>query len=114
VETIRDEQVDAFRQAKQEAFVERAIAFARQAFPKETAPYGDEQMSAAVEIASDRAFGYGLRSELDHIRYLGLMFSLGPEFDSQEEWKWIREILDDQDLKPEEKMPAILEKGRQQ
>ena len=106
--TLREDQIKALRGAKAAEFVERAVAFARETLPQRTEELSDEELSRLAETAIEKAVGYGLRSELDYIRYLGLMLTLAIDFDEQEPWRWVRKILEDPTLLPEEKLPEVL------
>jgi hypothetical protein len=108
--TIRAAQMNALSAAKQEDFVRRGVAYAREAMAKKVEDLDDEQLADTVRAACAKAGSYGFVSELDHIRFLNFMFSLGPDFDTDPRWPWIREILGDQKQEPSDRMAAFMER----
>lgn len=103
---IRNEQLQAFVPQLEEAFIARAIAHVRSAFPDRCAALGSADVTQSVVSATRKARGFGLSREVDILRYLNLMFTFGVDFDTL---PWATAVLNDMRLGSDAKIDELME-----
>ena len=84
---IRAAQMAALEQARWDAFVDTACAYASAHWPHEPEP------RARVERALARGRGHGLVAEFDLLRWVGLDLALGADFERDPARPWAAEVL---------------------
>ena len=109
--TIRREQREAFRAYMRQAFEERLIRHVAAQFPARCRALGIKRVQERVHYGVDVALCYGLKSKRDVSRYINLMFTLGPDFDSDQRLPWAARILEDEFLAPPDKMNVLYRKA---
>jgi len=87
-----------FSKVNVKTFQEHAIAHLEKVLPERCAQAGPQSVRESVETAFQKARGYGLKTELDILRYLNLMYVLGFGFDTDSRYPWAHEILTDSTL----------------
>jgi hypothetical protein len=108
---IRQEQLDAFSRYMEDQFAERAVAHLKSRFPAACAKMGEPGLRQLVRDGSMRAESYAIESERDTVRFLELLFIIGPEFDlpgkASATASWARPMLEDRDPRPDEKLRKV-------
>ena len=108
---IRKEQMEAFARQAREQFIHDSIAHIRTVLPDEYAFLGDSRVRESVDLALQRADGYGITDTYDVLRYLNLMYSLGFDFDRDEQYDWAAGILTDKSLSSRTRMDLLVERA---
>ena len=108
--TIREEQMEVFRQAARPRFVERMMEHLRVTYTEQTAQVSDPALQADVENGIECASGYGIETKYEIQQFLECRIELGPDFDTAPETAWAGEILHDGQMSAEEKMDAITDR----
>jgi len=103
---IRAAQMKALAEVAEKAFVERASDYLRETFPEKCAELGPEAVHRWVRSGLEKARGYGLRLDVEVLRYLNLMYTFGWDFDRL---PWAAEILDDTEVSAAGKIEELME-----
>jgi hypothetical protein len=106
---IRKEQMAAFSRDLWVRFEWQALAHVRRCFPDHVRTLGEEDTMLRVQDGLRRAQNHGFESEHDLLRFLNVMFVLGVDFDSAEEYSWTREILESRASSPSCRMDELME-----
>src|SRR5262245_5716804 len=106
---IRNEQMAVFSREQWVRFEWQALAHVRHCFPDQWRTLGEGDTMLRVQDGLRRAQNYGFESEYDLLRFLNVMFTLGVDFDSAEEYSWTREILDSRESSPSSRMDELME-----
>lgn len=106
---IRSEQMEALEQAQRRRFEDEAVAHVRSIWRDAAAQQDDDAVRTAVRRAFARAAEYGFDEEYDQLRYLNLVYALGPDFD--ERLPWATTILADHDRPPRSRMDELTERA---
>jgi hypothetical protein len=77
--TIRDEQIQAFRDAQWERFLGTLLAQARSEYPEVTSEQDDETLLKLLRTAAETAPQHGMFQEADICRYCLLAVWLGAD-----------------------------------
>ena len=91
---IRDAQMDRLSEVAEERFVERVRVFLRSSWPDACAALGDDGVRASVRRGMTQAARFGIATERDIVRYVNVMYLLGPDFCEEPDRDWARRILD--------------------
>lgn len=92
---IRQEQMDVLASVQLRRFEQEAIAHIHEFWSDQAKGQGDEGVRALVDHAMQRTDAYSIEEEVDVLRYINLMYSLGAEFDI--DLPWAAEILASED-----------------
>lgn len=106
---IRTDQMKVFGQAAMQDFANRMLTHIQQSFPEHFESLGEDNCHELIRHGIDQAAYYGITSEIDVARYINLSVVLGPDFDSDERYPWIRQILKDPRIKPGQKVQKIFD-----
>ena len=106
---IRESQMAALGRDLLDHFDFVALAHVKECFPEVCAEIGDDTALNYVSSGLKRARAYGLESEYDLFRFLNLIFTLGGDFDSGEEYPWVRPILQNTDAPATTRMDLLME-----
>ncbi len=104
---IRNQQMQAFREAALTDFVKRMAAHLRQACPEPTRKLAEPELHGRIRAGIEKAEKFGVTDENDVRRYLEYVAELGPEFPDAPGHAWAAEILKIQDLSGTKKMNRI-------
>jgi hypothetical protein len=99
----------AFSQAQKESFEVRAFAYLRQWHATDLKPLDDAALNAFIRRGIIKARGYGITREIDVLRFLEIMVTLGPDFDTSPQLGWTKECLL-QPLHAEERLDLICQR----
>jgi hypothetical protein len=91
---IREGQMAAFRAEGDKAFAGKAAKRLTQLFPKHTAMMGAAAVNEIVQLGTNRARGYGFRSERGIQTYLSLMIYFGTEFHRDPQYEWVHPLVE--------------------
>ena len=103
---IRDKQMRALGQAREKAFMKRAVRHLTDAFPKKCGDLGEPAVTRSALSGMNAAKRYGLELEVEILRYLNLTYIFGFDFDGL---PWASEILTDTELSGESKIEELME-----
>jgi len=106
---IRKEQMQAFSDALEEAFVQRMVRHLRRGFSAQLAAQGlyEADLCPLVRRGISRAKAYGVVCEGALEQYLEYMVLLGLDFDRDKRIPWASELLHRQDTDGGRKMAQI-------
>jgi hypothetical protein len=105
--TIRNAQMEPFREAAVARFVARLLPRLRAMFPEVLAPVGDERLTEIARAAVDQARAHGVVYERDVARYVAYSIHLGASFDTDPDLPWAGAVLRDEALDGKEKMERL-------
>lgn len=97
--TIRQEQVDAFRQAALQQFEDRMVEHLKVFAPKQWEVMGELDGRKLIRMGIEHASGYRFTNQGPVRFYIELMFMFGSYFDTDPQLPWVRPILSSSDLK---------------
>lgn len=85
---IRPEQLKVLQEAQLRRFEAEAAEHVRSCWSEQVAEedQDEEEVHATVAHALERADAHGIEDEFDVLRYINLMYSLGPDFDVALDW----------------------------
>jgi hypothetical protein len=92
---VRTPQLDAFRLAAEQSFVDEMVRHFRRFSPPLHRTLGDERAERAVRRGIDRAVGYGFTKRGPIRLFLELEWLFGTGFDADPQIPWARELLTD-------------------
>lgn len=92
---IRQEQLDALRDAMQRGFEDEALAHLQQYFPAETAAQSEEQLRAFIAVGKEHARSYGVEATNAMLCFIDVRFVLGDAFDTDPALAWVAAPLRD-------------------
>ena len=104
---IRDEQLEAFTEARVASFEQYMYDHLRKWIPGECAELGEEGVRQRVRDGVERAARYDVLGQRDMARFIDLMFVLGPRFDRDSRHRWAGDILADKTLTPTKKVDRL-------
>jgi hypothetical protein len=99
---IRQEQMMVFEEAARRSFENEMVAHLQQFAPRQSELMGEPSVKMVVKPGMERADGYGLDHQGPVRSYLELMFMLGTDFDTDPQYPWLAEILNDQKIMSQE------------
>jgi len=91
---IRSEQVHTLGAPATATFVERLGAHLRRFFPERCASLDEEALELACQQVVTKGRGHGIVSERDLCKLANLVFTLGPDFDTDPDFPWARMALE--------------------
>lgn len=97
--TIRQEQVEIFRQQYLQRFEDEMLVHLKMFSPRHSKVAGDEAVRQVIRLGVERAGKYGLTNRGPVRFYIELMFMFGSHFDTDPQYPWAASILN--------KTPAI-------
>ena len=98
--------MEALEQANWHAFVRSAYRHCQECFPKTCDLVGEQGVWAYVHDGLRRAQAYGFSTAPELLKYLTLMFTVGPDFDRL---SWAAEILSDPQYIPCVRIGILIE-----
>ena len=111
--TIRKEQDQALALAMEQQFEQKIFIHLKKFWPANCRSQGEAGVRESIRQGVDRAHGYGMKTEYDIARYIDLMYSMGMDFDSDPEFPWVIEILNNEKSPLSEKMDRLYEETEQ-
>lgn len=91
--TIRQEQIDAFRQAALQQFEDEMVEHLKEFAPRHWKVMGEQDGRKAIRLGIERAEKYGFTNRGPVRFYIELMFMFGSDFDTDPQYPWAREVL---------------------
>ena len=110
--TIRSEQMDALSAYMIARFERDMVNHIAQAFPKQFAEAGDAGTRKLVHDGIAKAASYGVQSERNVALFIDLMVAIGPTFDHDDRFPWVRQVLQDPDRPEQTKLDMIYDRMR--
>jgi len=92
---VRDSQVQAFREALQAKAAIELVEHCREFAPRLFQAAGDSGILQTVRLGLKRAQGYGFEDEPQVRLYIDMMLVLGSDFDTDPQFSWAQEMLQD-------------------
>jgi len=71
----------------------------------------ENEVRQLIRLGIQRANGYRITTEYDVARFIDLMYLLSPDFDSNPQSAWIRDVLSDPQIPDDKKMDLIYDKA---
>jgi hypothetical protein len=105
---IRNEQIQAFRSAALEDFLDRGVAHLRRQLPALVAPFSAQELRERVRACITRCASYRLTSPYDIMCFVDATFLLGEQFDQGPAHAWASDVLRDDDFAPTAKADRLL------
>jgi hypothetical protein len=102
---LRNAQIRHFDRLALDALIDKVIGHLRERHAADIAGLSDARLRARVERGIDRARGHGLTWEYSLFVFVGLMFTVGPDFD---QYPPIRACLEDPAYPPDERVDTML------
>jgi hypothetical protein len=103
---IRNEQLDAFQEIADAAFVQTIIEHLREEHAEAIGRLPDEVLTDMVQAGIDRARSWGLTWEATITAFVALMFEIAPNFDEHPK---IREILSEESEPEDARLDRLVE-----
>jgi hypothetical protein len=91
--TIRQDQLDAFRQHHLQKFEDEMVEHSKEFSPRLCRVIGDEQLRVALRSAMSRAEGYGFTNRGPIRLFIEIMFLWGSAFDTDPQYPAVGEAL---------------------
>jgi hypothetical protein len=107
---LRDQQVEAFEDARMQSFEDRMFPHIRREFPSQVESLGEAETREVICSGIEVAAQYGIESEQDVGQYIMLMFVHDFDFDESSETPWANEILTRPGLSAPERLNALWER----
>jgi len=95
--TIRQDQVEAFRQYHLQKFEDEMVEHLKKLSPKHWKAIGEVDGRRGIRLGIERAESYGFRNRGPVCYYIELMFVFGSYFDSDPQYPWASAALNDSD-----------------
>jgi hypothetical protein len=95
---IRKEQMDVFREAVRRGFEDQMLAHLGEFSPPLVKVTGEEQMRKTIRLGMGRADAYGFTYQGPVRLYLELMLLFGSYFDTDPQYPWAAEILNNLEM----------------
>lgn len=93
--TIRQDQVDIFKEAAVKRFENLMVGHLQKFFPAKCEGVGEAQVREMVRYGIERAKTYGITAECDVSVFVDVMFVMGRDFDLLSQNAWAGRILKD-------------------
>src|SRR5258705_47322 len=106
--TIREAQMDVFRNKQLEEFTSGRLTAVADRFPQRSAALGESATVAFIKSAMKKSFDLGIVGEADVETMVDLMMLHGEDFDSREEFSFETAPLRDKDLPVDARVPLML------
>ncbi len=87
--------------------LDRLAARLRAEAPEQTAGYSDEALLERIETAVARCLDYDLATEDQILHFVRATLLLGEDFDAAPDGQWAAEILEDQEMSPDERAAMV-------
>lgn len=105
---IRKEQFDVFRQLALHNFEDEMFLHLKQFNPKHTEIVSEPNVRQVIRKGMERAKKYGLTKRGPVRFYIELMYMLGSDFDTDPQYPWAEEILNDPGIKDQKVRADLL------
>ncbi len=110
---IRKEQMDVFPRPVASDLECRIHTHVTRTFPAQCDALGDPEVRRRIRAGMARARRYAIESHYDIMRFVDLLFLLGPEFETDGDLPWAKEILNDPSARDgTERLDRLYEKTR--
>ncbi|HLZ49791.1 MAG TPA: hypothetical protein VKP61_03505 [Candidatus Acidoferrum sp.] len=106
--TIRQEQFQAL-QDDYPAFENRTAVWLKGHFPEDCEMLGENASREQIRYAAQTALHCGFLNRPEISKFIFLSFLLGPNFDLQPEYQWLKTILTNSNAEPRTRMQQALE-----
>ena len=110
---VRKEQLAAFSRPVEHDLACRSHAHVTATFPRHCARLSQREVRRRVEEGMAQAEQYGIEGDYDVLRFVDLLFLLGPDFGADPDLRGIREILHDDETTGAERLDRIYERIKQ-
>jgi hypothetical protein len=110
---IRTDQIDALRKPALDDFIDDMMLHVHEFFPDECMKLGLESVRGRIVEGIEKADGYGVTSPRGVCKYINLMMTFGPDFDTNPRTtSWAQPILKDTTVPdPTARMDVLSEKA---
>lgn len=89
-------------------FEERAVEYLRSQLPSQTAGLSDGQLRERISSCAGRCSAYGLSTEEQLIYFIATSFLLEEHFDTNPEYLWTVEVLQDPEMSADERAAMLV------
>jgi hypothetical protein len=90
---IRPQQMQKFSEAALKRFEDTMVVHLKNFFPDFSETSDEPKVRELIRYGIKRSGSYKIAAEKDVSRYIDLMVSLGPDFDTDKQLSWASEIL---------------------
>ena len=104
---IRDEQFAVFRKVLLERRHATLAARCRDAFPLQTARLSEDDLRRLMRPGVVGAARHGLVFDGHVVGYVGLMLTVGEDFEDNPACAWVVDLLDDDSLPPDARLARV-------
>ena len=104
---IKNKQMEVFKQHAKDIFKKNVFNHLRSVFPEETLLVSDEKLEYLINIGIINSQKYEISMEWDIRRYLECCILYGWNFDTDPNYQWAINILNDKDFDGKTKMDKI-------
>lgn len=111
---IRQQQWNLLSQLARAQFEESTLQHLRTYWPARCDELQEAGVRASIQEGVLRAKQYGLVTEFDILRYINHMYALGFDFDRNNAYPWVLEILTSEIENPSERMDRLSERTQQE
>ena len=111
---IRAEQMAALERHMLQQFENRLRTQLVRTWPDECRVLGEQGVRASIHEGLRKAAGYGIDAEYDVARFIHVMYALGHDFDTDPRYPWAAKILEDERIRPSERMDQVCERTEQE
>jgi hypothetical protein len=108
---IRKEQLVALGRVPEREFVRKASAYLYERYPEICNELGSRGVRDSVELALSKREEYRFKTEDTILLFLDCMYLLGFEFDKNDMFPWVNDILTDFEVRPRTRMLLLLEQA---
>ena len=92
---IRKEQMEVFEEAALQDFEDEMVEHIKQFTPKQSEVIGEDNVRQVVRMGMEKAEAYSFTKQGPVRFYIDMMFMLGSDFDTDPQYPWTSEILND-------------------
>lgn len=106
---IKKEQIEIMASCQVERLINDCLCFTKEYWPEEYTDISEKEVKKKVRKVISKADGYGIKKEGLVLRFLNLIYALGPDFDLSKKNDWALKILTDKNLSDSEKIDQLEE-----
>jgi hypothetical protein len=92
---IRQAQMDAMSESFNDDYIKRIMPSLKEDYPEECAALGDEDLRDLARYGMDRSESYRITTEVNVYCYIAMMLLFGRDFDTDPDYLWASDILND-------------------
>lgn len=109
---IRNEQMEVFERIAVKDFEDRTVEFIKEYFPKPYEILGETRIREIIQYGIEQAEIYEFTTERNIQLYISFMFMLGSGFDTDPQYPWALQILNDEEISDEDmRMDQLYDKA---